>query len=458
MRIVALAVLSALLFPTSTPVAAASDNTWLARHLSNSVSTRDAMVSVRAFDAAARFGGGDRAPGSPGFEISREYVEDVLERAGYRVTRQSVPYVEFVVDTESLITSTGARVRVLMGQYTPSARVEGVIAGVSGPGCAAADYPSDVAIAVVVSGGCATAAKTAAARDAGVRALLVYDVSPTVDAVLRRQVPEAAVPVAFVSQRDAQSLSGSGVLELAGHSFDATTVNVFAETAGGRADHVVMAGAHLDSAEDGPGINDNATSVAALLETAVRLAPHQHRVPNRVRFAFWGAEELFALGSAHYVATLPPERLATIRLYLNWELIASPNYVHFVVDGDDSDHPDVGSPAGPPGSGTVEAVLAQGYRVRGVPFRSADLNDIRSDQEPFARAGVPVGGAFGGVRGIKTADEAAVFGGVAGQPYDPCYHQPCDDLSNVHVGALGEAMRAMAWAVGRFAVNDDLRA
>ncbi|MBY8851529.1 M28 family peptidase, partial [Saccharothrix sp. MB29] len=76
--------------------------------------------------------------------------------------------------------------------------------------------------------------------------------------------------------------------------------------------------------------------------------------------------------------------------------------------------------------------------------------------EPFARAGVPVGGAFGGVRGIKTADEAAVFGGIAGQPYDPCYHQPCDDLSNVHVRALGEAMRAMAWAVGRFAVDDDL--
>ncbi|MBY8853584.1 M28 family peptidase, partial [Saccharothrix sp. MB29] len=116
---------------------------------------------------------------------------------------------------------------------------------------------------------------------------------------------------------------------------------------------------------DGPGVNDNATSVSALLETAVRLAPHQHRVANRVRFAFWGAEELINVGSTHYVTTRTPEELAAIRLYLNWELIASPNFVRFVVDGDDSDHPDVGAPAGPPGSGVVEAVLTQGYRVQG---------------------------------------------------------------------------------------------
>lgn len=456
MRTVALTALLALLLPA--PALADPGNTWLARVLSGSVDTRDAMASVRAFDAAARAGGGNRAAGSPGFELSRAHVAGVLERAGYRVTTQPVPYLEFDVDTESLVVSTGARVRVLMAQYTPSAVVEGVIGRAAAAGCAAADYPPGTAIAVVVSGGgCTSTAKTTAARDAGARAVLIYDVSPVVDAVIRRQVPGAALPVAFVSRRDAESLTGSGVLELRGRSAEATTVNVFAETAGGRADHVVMAGAHLDSGEDGPGINDNATSVSALLETAVRLAPHQHRVPNKVRFAFWGAEELVNIGSAHYVATRTPEELAAIRLYLNWELIASPNFVRFVVDGDDSDHPDVGAPAGPPGSGTVEAVLSQGYRVQGLPFRTADLNDIRSDQEPFARAGIPVGGAFGGVRGIKTADEAAVFGGTAGQPYDPCYHQPCDDLSNVHVGALGEAMRAMAWAVGRFAVDDHLR-
>ncbi|MDQ2586660.1 M28 family peptidase [Saccharothrix yanglingensis] len=454
MRIVAFVLLSALLFPV--PVAAATSNTWLAQRLSHSVSTRDAMVSVRAFDAAARAGGGNRAPGSPGFEMSREHLEGVLERAGYRVTTQSVPYREFTVVTESLITSPGARVRVLMAQYAPSTRVEGSIARVTAAGCAPVDYPPGTAIAVAPSGACTTAAKTIAASEAGVRALLVYDPSPVADSVIRRQATGAVLPVAFVSRRDGESLSGSGVLELSGRSSDATTVNVFAETAGGRADHVVMAGAHLDSGEDGPGINDNATSVSALVETAVRLAPHQHRVENRVRFAFWGAEELINVGSTHYVATRTPEELAAIRLYLNWELIASPNFVRFVVDGDDSDHPDVGAPAGPPGSGVVEAVLTQGYRVQGLPFRTADLGDIRSDQEPFARAGVPVGGAFGGVRGIKTADEATVFGGVAGQPYDPCYHQPCDDLSNVHVRALGEAMRAMAWAVGRFAVDDDL--
>lgn len=453
MRAIPLIILLFLTVPV--PAAANTGTGWLARSLAGSVSTRDAMSSVRAFDFAASTSGGNREAGTPGFEKSRAHVEQVLERAGYRVTEQSVPFRAFTADTESLTTDEGRAV-VLMAQYGLAADVEGTIARAADAGCAPADYPPGTAIAVAPSGVCTTAGKTVAAQAAGVRALVVYDVTPALDAVIRRQAAGAVLPVAFTSVREAESLSGHGVLRLSGHTVDSTTVNVFAETAGGRADHVVMAGAHLDSGADGPGINDNATSVSALLETAVRLAPHQHRVPNKVRFAFWGAEELINIGSTHYVATRTPQELAAIRLYLNWELIASPNFVRFVVDGDDSDHPGTGAPAGPPGSGTVEAVLSQGYRLQRLPFRTADLADIRSDQEPFARAGIPVGGAFGGVRGIKTPEEAAVFGGTAGQPYDPCYHQPCDDLSNVHVGALGEAMRAMAWAVGWFAVDDTL--
>ncbi|MBW4717814.1 M28 family peptidase [Saccharothrix obliqua] len=453
MRSVALAL--AIVLAGGQPATGMTD-TWLARTLSAAVSTPDAMTSVRAFDAIARANGGNREAGRPGFERSREHVERVLTRAGYRVHTEPVPYEGFRVDAEEL-TAPGD-VRVLMAQFVPSGVVTGRLDRAAGAGCAATDYPAGVAIAVVASGTCTSGDKATAARDAGARALLLYDVSPVPDTVIRRRATGSPLPVGFVSQRAAEALTpGPATLELRGHAVQDTTVTVFAETAGGRPDHVVMAGAHLDSGADGPGVNDNATSVAALLETAVRLAPHQRQVTNKVRFAFWGAEELVNLGSTHYVATRTPQQLAAIRLYLNWELIASPNYVRFVVDGDDSDHAGTGAPPGPAGSGTVEEVLSDGYRVQHLPFRTADQNDIRSDQEPFARAGVPVGGAFGGVRGIKTAEEAAVFGGTAGQPYDPCYHQPCDDLSNVHVGALGEAMRAMAWAVGRFAVNDDLR-
>ncbi|MFI9507791.1 M28 family peptidase [Nocardia sp. NPDC052566] len=455
-----IAVLVLLLTLLSTPaVSAEPEDNSLAGGVSSAVSASDAMKTVAAFDAIAKANGGNREAGKPGYEKSREYVEGVLERAGYRLIRQPVPFRAFAADAETLTAPDGRKVRTLMAQYAPSGQFSGPIAG-AGAGCKAENYPQGTVIAVIRSGECLSGDKTVAARDAGVQAIVMYDVSPVIDTVIRRQVRGTVLPVSFVSQRDGEALianPGVGQLDLRGRSFDATTVNLFAETSGGRPDSVVMAGAHLDSGADGPGINDNGTSAAALLETAVRLAPFQQKVPNKVRFAFWGAEELINIGSIHYIQTRTPEELKAISLYLNWELIASPNYVHFVIDGDDSDHAGTGAPPGPPGSGAVEAVMAQGYQLQGLPFRTADLADIRSDQEPFIGAGIPVGGAFGGVRGIKTADEAKVFGGTAGQPYDPCYHQPCDDLSNVNTKAFGEALRAMAWAVTRFAIDDNLR-
>jgi hypothetical protein len=462
-------VLSALLVPTDSDAAAApGSDLWLARALSASVSERASLATLAVLDRFAALTDGNRAPGSRGFELSRQLVTRTLASAGYRVTEQPVPYQRFVVDAERL-TVNGVGVRVLMAQYVPSTPPGGVNGAVTvvdaagadpTPGCQSSDFPAGPgAAAVVRSGGCSTAAKATAAAAAGSATLLVYDESPSPWTIVRRRATGTPLPVGFVSQLDAQRLEraagSAGTVELRGHEVPDTTVNVLAETTGGSADRVVMAGAHLDSADDGPGINDNGSSVAALLQTAMRLAPLQHRVTNRVRFAFWGAEELITIGSLHYIATLPADQLAAISLYLNFEMLASPNFVRFVVDGDDSDHPNTGIPGGPPGSGAVEAVMTQGYQVQRLPFRTADLAEIRSDQEPFAAAGIPVGGAFGGVRGIKTADEAAVFGGTAGQHYDPCYHQPCDSITNINSDALGEALRAIAWAVGRFAVNND---
>ncbi|WP_203236936.1 M20/M25/M40 family metallo-hydrolase [Nocardia panacis] len=452
MRALLLALLLAALFA---PAATAQD--LAAENISRAVSTSDAMATVAALDAIAVANGGNRETGKPGFARSREYVENALRRAGYDVVAQPVPYRDFAADTETLTAPDGRRIRTLMAQFVPSGQVTGPLAD-AGAGCSTADYPKGTAIAVIRSGDCPSGDKTVAARDAGVQAVLVYDAGPAIDAAIRRQVPHAALPVGFLSQRDASALTaapGSAQLELRGHTFDDTAVSLFAETSGGHPDSVVMAGAHLDSAVDGPGINDNGSSVAALLETAIRLAPFQDRVPNKVRFAFWGAEELIDIGSSYYIDTRTPAEVAAIALYLNWEMIGSPNYAHFVMDGDGADHP--GGSAGPPGSGTVKAVMAQGYQIQGVPYRTADLAQIGSDQEPFARAGIPIGGAFGGVRALKTPEEAAVFGGVAGQPYDPCYHQPCDNLANVNPKAFEQALRAMAWAVARFAVDDHLK-
>ena len=109
---------------------------------------------------------------------------------------------------------------------------------------------------------------------------------------------------------------------------------MLAETGTGDDSNVVMAGAHLDSVQEGPGINDNGTGSAALLETAIQM--QRVKPTNTVRFAWWGAEEEGLLGSEYYVEQLSDEQTDDIALYLNFDMIGSPNYFYGVYDGDNS--------------------------------------------------------------------------------------------------------------------------
>ena len=123
-----------------------------------------------------------------------------------------------------------------------------------------------------------------------------------------------------------------------------------------------MAGAHLDSVQDGPGINDNGTGSAALLETAIQMA--KVKPNNTVRFAWWGAEEEGLLGSEYYVGELSDEQADDIALYLNFDMIGSPNYIFGVYDGDNSSGT---AHRGfiPEGSAAIEDVFEGFYDSRG---------------------------------------------------------------------------------------------
>ena len=98
---------------------------------------------------------------------------------------------------------------------------------------------------------------------------------------------------------------------------------MIAEKAGTNTDNVVMAGAHLDSVDAGPGINDNGSGSAALLETALQMA--KVKPVNTVRFAWWAAEEAGLLGSAAYVDGLSQAEKDKIALYMNYDMVGSPN-------------------------------------------------------------------------------------------------------------------------------------
>jgi Zn-dependent M28 family amino/carboxypeptidase len=127
---------------------------------------------------------------------------------------------------------------------------------------------------------------------------------------------------------------------------------------------------------------------------------------------------------------------------LNFDMLGSPNYVRFVYDGDGS----ATGTDGPPGSGQIEALFNDYFASQGLATEPTEF-DGRSDYGPFIDVGIPAGGLFSGAEGIKTPEEAAVYGGTAGQPYDPCYHQACDDITNLNTKALFELGHGAAHAV-----------
>ena len=211
-----------------------------------------------------------------------------------------------------------------------------------------------------------------------------------------------------------------------------------------------MAGAHLDSVQAGPGVQDNGSGSAAILETAVQMA--KVKPFNTVRFAWWGAEESGLVGSTAYVNGLSQEEQDDITLYLNFDMIGSPNHVFFIYDGDDSDG--VGAGPGPEGSAQIEALYESFYEGLGLPFKGTDFSG-RSDYGPFIAVGIPAGGLFTGAEGVKTEEEAALWGGTAGDQYDPCYHLACDTFDNINLEAFDVNSDAVAFSVLQYAMNTE---
>lgn len=228
-----------------------------------------------------------------------------------------------------------------------------------------------------------------------------------------------------------------------------TTYNIIAETPGGRDDRVVVVGAHLDSVPEGPGINDNGSGSAAILEIAIQMVELGIEPRNKVRFVFWGAKEDGLLGSQFYVDNLTGREIKNIALYLNLDMIGSPNFVRFVYDGDGSDTP----LAGPNGSANIERIFLNYFAEYGLAVEPTALNavEMASDHLSFMEVGIPVGGLFTGAEGIKTDEQAAIYGGTAGVHYDPCYHLACDTFDNYSSTALDQMSDAAAHAILTFA-------
>ncbi len=447
---------------TSQPATASSAAADFAGALRGRVSTDAMMAHLSKLQDIANAHNGTRAVGTPGYDASVDYVVDTLRHSGFEVQTPQFEARVFHADPGS----------VSVGGKTAEARaVEFSIGtgpdGISGPlvqarvedtpGCTASDYdglPVQGAVVLVDRGSCPFSQKEQSAVERGAVALIVADnIDEKEMGGTLGERTDVKIPVVSVTKSDGGQLraqSGNTTVKLNANTQKLQARNVIAQTKTGSTANVVMAGAHLDSVPEGPGINDNGSGVAAVLETAVQLG-NSPRVANTVRVGFWGAEELGLIGSRNYVESLNDDGLKDIALYLNFDMLGSPNPGYFTYDGDQSLPADQrGSPVVPEGSAGIERALVAYLKSTGKTPQDTSF-DGRSDYDGFTAAGIPSGGLFSGAEAKMSDDQAKLWGGSANQPYDPDYHQKTDTLDHIDRTALGILGGGVAYAVGLYA-------
>ncbi|KAJ3304397.1 hypothetical protein HDV03_002878 [Kappamyces sp. JEL0829] len=224
---------------------------------------------------------------------------------------------------------------------------------------------------------------------------------------------------------------------------DFVTKNILATSKGGNRDEIVLFSSHLDSVPAGPGINDDGSGAAATLELARAFDSSALSTTNKptVQFAWWTGEEIGLLGSRFYVKNLTenaPDELRRYKLNIDTDMIASPNYVRGVWDGEQLKDAKLRKM-----TGKVSRMIVDWFGQQGLPSFLFPFNG-RSDFQPFLDALVPAGGVITGEDEIKDANSEKLFGGVAGEVLDPCYHQDCDRVA----GILGSGYQIMTENMG----------
>jgi aminopeptidase Y len=305
---------------------------------------------------------------------------------------------------------------------------------VDNEGCSSKDFPKNTEgkIALIKRGKCPFGEKSANAGKAGAVAAVVYNNEPgsiggTLGTPKKNHVATLGISSeeaeAYIKDlKDGKTIKSSAYIDAIVR--DVATTNVIAQTKGGDQDNCVMLGGHSDSVAEGPGINDDGTGSLTLLEIATHLTNYE--VNNCVRFAWWAGEEEGLLGSDYYVSQLSKKENQKIRLFMDYDMLASPNYAYQVYNATNA--------ANPTGSEELRDLYVDWYRSHGLNYTFIPF-DGRSDYDGFIRHGIPGGGIATGAEGVKTKEEQDMFGGKAGDWYDPCYHQLCDGVENCNLEA-----------------------
>ena len=372
----------------------------------------DVDEHLQALQRIADRNKGNRAAGTPGDRETADYIATKLREAGWTVRFETVKFPFFKESGRPTVTGLRRKRDFEVLEYSPGASVTARVRALDDQACeeAALAPVEQGEIALVARGRCTFRRKAQNAQRAGAAALLVVDreADEPTQATLGRPTG-IDIPVLSVTGDAAAKLAraqGPVTVRVRTESEERETRNVIAETK--PAAKTVMAGAHLDSVEEGPGINDNASGVAALLEAAERL-----RDRSGLRLGFWAAEELGLFGSRQYVKDLDRGERRAITAYLNLDMVGSPKPRPQVYDTDDR----------------IERTLRRAF-----PGEEGETAlGGSSDHAPFENADIPVGGLFTG----------------ASERTDPCYHRRCDTVKSADVPMTARMAQAAMTAMLR---------
>ena len=456
-------VLVALVLVAAATSASAADPIDQSRGFRKGVTVAGIREHQLALQQIADANGGTRAAGTAGYDASVEYIAGKAEVAGYKVSLDEFTYVESFSEGSAPVlqqVSPTAKTYVPGSRpafdgdfvsFTGSGDVTGTVQGVdlvippgaapntSTSACEDEDFngftPGNIAL--VQRGTCPYVQKAAMAQAHGASALVLFNEGQPDRTAVPNNLPLGAegvhipgVGTSFAVGAELASVPGTvvhiktEVLEQLGEG-----VNVIAETPGGDPNRTVVIGAHLDSVPAGPGINDNGSGSAGILEIAEVFAAQDRTPRNKLRFMWYGAEELGLVGSTKYVEDLSQDEKDDILAMLNFDMIGSPNFARYVYDGDGT-----AGPEGPTGSGFIEDVFIDYFASQGL-FNEPTAFDGRSDYGPFIAQGIPAGGLFTGAEQPKTAAQVAQYGGIVDAQLDPCYHAACDTFAGTGDGA-----------------------
>ena len=408
---------------------------------------------------------GNRASSLPGHELSANYIAQKLLAAGYDVKFSPYTYTKYEKTGPAILRNLTNENEVYEEEthfqvmpYSPSGSISGAIEGVdlslglgnsSTSGCEIDDFKSFTKgnIALIQRGECTFVTKALNAQNAGASAVIIFNQGndetrkelfggtlgekSTVKISVLSATYDLGEKLSKVSQENLQIITETSIT-------NAISYNVIAETKNGNPNNIVMLGSHLDGVTEGPGINDNGSGSSAILEVALTMS--KMNLNNKVRFAWWGSEELGLIGSREYVAALSEKDKEDIALYLNFDMIASPNYMIGIFDGNAS----LTEYKAPKGSYAIESLFQHYFDINGQNHIEIESSG-RSDYAAFAEVGIPYGGLFTGAEGLMTKEEALLFNGTEGQPYDSCYHKECDNIDNINLDALEINSNAIAF-------------